>query len=115
MVDTPVTTGERRRGGGLGAPHRDGGERLRDAHRTRAEILGVATREFADRGYNGARVDEIATKTRTTKRMIYYYFGSKEQLFIEVLEHAYSAIRRMASTGSSPSTSSACSAVRISW
>ena len=66
---------------------------LRDAERTRADILDVATREFADRGYNGARVDEIATKTRTTKRMIYYYFGSKEQLYIAVLERVYQQIR----------------------
>jgi AcrR family transcriptional regulator len=71
----------------------DGSERVRDAERTRAEILDVATREFADRGYNGARVDEIATKTRTTKRMIYYYFASKEQLYIAVLERAYQEIR----------------------
>jgi AcrR family transcriptional regulator len=69
------------------------GERQRDAERTRAEILQVATREFADRGFAGARVDEIADQTRTTKRMIYYYFGSKEQLFVAVLEQAYSGIR----------------------
>jgi AcrR family transcriptional regulator len=69
-------------------------DRRRDAGRTRSEILETATREFADRGYAGARVDEIADQMRTTKRMIYYYFGSKEQLFIAVLEHAYTAIRR---------------------
>ena len=67
--------------------------RRRDADRTRTEILDVATREFADRGFSGARVDEIASQTRTTKRMIYYYFGSKEQLFVAVLERAYAAIR----------------------
>jgi AcrR family transcriptional regulator len=67
--------------------------RQRDPDRTQREILAVATREFADRGFAGARVDEIADRTRTTKRMIYYYFGSKEQLFVAVLEHAYSAIR----------------------
>jgi AcrR family transcriptional regulator len=65
----------------------------RDAVRTRAEILDVATREFADNGFDGARVDEIAAKTRTTKRMIYYYFGSKEQLFVAVLEREYARIR----------------------
>src|SRR5215210_2368124 len=65
----------------------------RDAARTRAEILDVATREFAERGYAGARVDKIAAQTRTTKRMIYYYFGGKEQLYIEVLEAAYARIR----------------------
>ena len=65
----------------------------RDAERTRREILEVATREFADQGFAGARVDEIAAQTRTTKRMIYYYFGSKERLFVAVLERAYAAIR----------------------
>jgi AcrR family transcriptional regulator len=67
--------------------------RQRDAARTRNEILEVATREFADQGYAGARVDEIAARTRTTKRMIYYYFGSKERLFVAVLEGAYATIR----------------------
>ncbi|GLY08448.1 MULTISPECIES: TetR/AcrR family transcriptional regulator [Actinoplanes] len=65
----------------------------RDAARTQSEILEVATGEFADKGYAGARVDEIAAKTRTTKRMIYYYFGSKEKLYISVLERAYTGIR----------------------
>jgi AcrR family transcriptional regulator len=68
-------------------------DRQRDADRTRAEILDVSTREFADQGYAGARVNEIAAKTRTTKRMIYYYFGSKEGLYVAVLERAYSGIR----------------------
>jgi AcrR family transcriptional regulator len=70
-----------------------GGERLRDKERTRAEILRIATEEFARQGYAGARVDEIATRTSTTKRMIYYYFGGKEQLYVAVLEKAYSRIR----------------------
>jgi AcrR family transcriptional regulator len=67
--------------------------RHRDADRTREDILAVATREFAQRGFSGGRVDEIAARTRTTKRMIYYYFSNKEQLYIEVLEQAYKAIR----------------------
>ncbi|TFV88915.1 TetR/AcrR family transcriptional regulator [Blastococcus sp. CT_GayMR16] len=70
-----------------------GPERTRDADRTRADILAVATREFADQGYAGARINLIADKTSTTKRMIYYYFGGKEQLYIAVLEQAYSLIR----------------------
>ncbi|GGZ68413.1 TetR/AcrR family transcriptional regulator [Streptomyces echinoruber] len=73
-------------------PARQGG-RIRDAARTKAEILDVATQEFARAGYDGARVDEIAARTRTTKRMIYYYFGSKEQLFTAVLEQAYETLR----------------------
>ena len=68
-------------------------ERQRDKERTRADILAVAMREFADKGYTGARVDEIAARTSTTKRMIYYYFGGKEQLYLAVLEQAYSALR----------------------
>jgi AcrR family transcriptional regulator len=68
-------------------------QRRRDADRTRAELLDVATDEFARRGYSGARVDEIANRTRTTKRMIYYYFGGKEQLYLAVLERAYAEIR----------------------
>ncbi len=71
------------------------GERVRDAERTRAEIIDVATHEFADQGYAGARVDEIAAKTRTTKRMIYYYFGGKEGLYLAVLEQAYQHIRAL--------------------
>jgi AcrR family transcriptional regulator len=69
------------------------GERRRDADRTKAEILEIAQREFARHGYAGARVDEIAALMRTTKRMIYYYFGGKEQLYIAVLEKAYTEVR----------------------
>jgi AcrR family transcriptional regulator len=71
------------------------GDRTRDADRTRAEILAVATAVFADQGYSGARVDEIAARTRTTKRMLYYYFGSKEGLYLAVLERAYAGIREL--------------------
>ena len=67
--------------------------RQRDAVRTRAELLEVATGVFADAGYSGARIDEIARRTRTTKRMIYYYFGGKEQLYLAVLENVYRGIR----------------------
>ena len=70
-----------------------GPQRQRDPERTRQEILDVALSEFARNGYAGARVDEIAARTRTTKRMLYYYFSSKEQLYIAVLERAYSTAR----------------------
>lgn len=69
--------------------------RQRDAARTRQDILEVATAEFAANGFSGARVDEIADLTRTTKRMIYYYFGSKEGLYLAVMESAYQVIRRL--------------------
>ncbi len=62
-----------------------------------ANILEVATAEFADKGLSGARIDEIAAATRTSKRMIYYYFGSKEGLYVAVLEEAYSRIRHIES------------------
>ncbi len=67
--------------------------RQRDPEQTRAEILRVAADEFAEHGFSGARVDRIAAQMRTTKRMIYYYFGSKEELYVAVLERAYAAIR----------------------
>jgi AcrR family transcriptional regulator len=67
--------------------------RTNDPERTMADILAVATQEFADKGLSGARIDEIAAATRTSKRMIYYYFGSKEGLYVAVLEEAYRRIR----------------------
>jgi AcrR family transcriptional regulator len=70
-------------------------QRQRDARRTRDDILRVATAEFAANGFAGARVDEIAELTQTTKRMIYYYFGSKEGLYLRVMEAAYEVIRRL--------------------
>jgi AcrR family transcriptional regulator len=72
--------------------------RTNDPDRTRRDIVEVATREFAQKGYSGARVDAIASSTRTSKRMIYYYFGSKEGLYLAVLEEAYSSIRRAEAT-----------------
>jgi AcrR family transcriptional regulator len=73
-------------------------DRTRDRDRTRAEILAVATREFSEHGYSGARVDEIAERMRTTKRMIYYYFESKQGLYAAVLAEAYAEIRRKEQT-----------------
>ena len=60
-----------------------------DAEKSLADILEVATAEFADKGLAGARIDEIAAATRTSKRMIYYHFESKEALYIAVLEEMY--------------------------
>jgi AcrR family transcriptional regulator len=67
--------------------------RTRDADATKARILEAAKQEFARLGLGGARVDEIAEKARANKRMIYHYFGSKEELFTVVLEDAYLDIR----------------------
>ena len=65
----------------------------RDLDRTRADILRVATAHFTETGFFGARVDEIAAETATTKRMIYYCFGSKDGLFAACLAEVYTAIR----------------------
>ena len=59
------------------------------------DILAVATEEFALNGLSGARVDQIAERTRTSKRMIYYYFNGKEGLYQAVLEKAYMDIRSL--------------------
>ena len=67
--------------------------RTRDPAGTRARILAAATREFARHGLGGARVDRIAAKADANKRMLYYYFGDKEALFLAVLEQAYADIR----------------------
>jgi len=67
--------------------------RTNDPARTMAGILEVATAEFANKGLSGARIDEIAAATSTSKRMIYYYFGSKEGLYLAVLEESYRRMR----------------------
>jgi TetR/AcrR family transcriptional regulator len=65
----------------------------RDAAASRERILAAATEEFAEKGYDGARVDEIAQKSQLNKNTLYHYFGSKDQLFTAVLERAYATIR----------------------
>ncbi|WP_420800865.1 TetR/AcrR family transcriptional regulator [Pseudomonas cavernae] len=68
--------------------------RKNNPEKTREDILQAAVAEFVQQGLSGARVDAIAERTHTSKRMIYYYFGSKEQLYVEVLEKLYGDIRR---------------------
>lgn len=72
--------------------------RTYDPEQTRRDIIAVATEEFAEKGLSGARIDEIAARTKTSKRMIYYYFGGKEKLYIAVLEQAYGDIRSVENT-----------------
>lgn len=67
--------------------------RPRDPDATKGSILESARIEFAEAGLGGARVDRIAERSGANKRMIYHYFGSKEQLFSAVIEDAYSDIR----------------------
>jgi AcrR family transcriptional regulator len=59
----------------------------------RARILAAATAEFAARGVKGASMDAIAARTSTTRALINYYFGSKERLYLAVLERVYAEIR----------------------
>lgn len=67
--------------------------KTRDAEATKNRILLAAKQEFAKNGLAGARVDMIADKAKANKRMLYHYFGSKDNLFTAVLEHAYADIR----------------------
>lgn len=67
--------------------------RKNNPEKTRENILQAAVTEFVQQGLAGARVDAIAERTQTSKRMIYYYFSSKEQLYVEVLEKLYGDIR----------------------
>jgi AcrR family transcriptional regulator len=71
--------------------------RTNDPERTMAGILAVANTEFSEKGLTGARIDEIAAATQTSKRMIYYYFGSKEGLYLAVLEESYRQMRAIES------------------
>jgi len=72
--------------------------RTHDPEQTKRDILTIATEEFAHNGLSGSRIDEIAARTRTSKRMIYYYFGDKEGLYLAVLEAAYQKIRAIEAT-----------------
>ncbi|HMC15341.1 MAG TPA: TetR family transcriptional regulator [Albitalea sp.] len=67
--------------------------RTRDADRTRQEILRAAMDEFSESGLGGARIDSIAERAGINKRLIYYYFGAKDDLFLAVLEQTYADIR----------------------
>jgi AcrR family transcriptional regulator len=66
----------------------------RNPERNKERILRAATGEFARHGLGGARVDRIAERAGANKRMLYYYYGNKEALFLAVLESRYAHIRR---------------------
>ncbi|OYX82921.1 MAG: TetR family transcriptional regulator [Azorhizobium sp. 32-67-21] len=67
--------------------------RTRDPERTKASILAAATAEFSARGFAGAGIDAIASRSGANRRMIYHYFGSKRGLWLAVLEAAYERAR----------------------
>ena len=86
----PVKAASGKAASGKAAPKSArGGRAANGSGETRQRILHVATKEFAAKGYDGARVDDIMRDSNVSKNLIYHYFGSKEQLFIEVLETAY--------------------------
>jgi len=65
----------------------------RNPAQTRQHILEAALGEFAARGFDGARVDTIAEKAGANKRMLYHYFGNKDELYLAILERTYEHIR----------------------
>lgn len=69
-------------------------KRKNDPEGLKKRILAGALTTFAEFGMQGARLEQIAENARTTKRMVVYHFGSKEKLYIEVLEQVYQAIRQ---------------------
>ncbi len=85
--DMSMESGKRRRKAD-GSP-----TRAQDPEGTKRNILEIASEEFALNGLSGARVDEIAARTRSSKRMIYYYFGDKDGLYLSALENAYRLVR----------------------
>ncbi len=66
---------------------------VRDPAATRRRILAAAKHEYARYGLDGARVDRIAARAKTNKRMLYHYFGNKDDLYQQTLEDAYATFR----------------------
>lgn len=91
--DEMVDMTDKHGGPGRAPDEADDADKARDPVSTRERILEAATREFADKGLDGARVDVIAQASRANKNMLYHYFGNKEKLFTAVLERAYEIIR----------------------
>ena len=75
------------------APRRAGRPALKDAEHSRGAILDAAVEAFARAGLGGARVEDIATRAGVNVGLLYYYYGSKDALFVAVLERAYAMIR----------------------
>ena len=84
----------------ISSPARHGRSPARDPARTRERILAAALQEFSAKGLAGARVDAIARRARVNKRMLYHYFGDKEDLYREIL--ARKLRERSASIASAP-------------
>ncbi|WP_246793042.1 TetR/AcrR family transcriptional regulator [Burkholderia perseverans] len=93
-------------------------KRTRDPAQTQARIIAAAKAEFAKVGLGGARIDSIAEKAGVNKRMIYEYFEGKEQLFLVVLEDAYTQVRtaeRELGLDDLPPVEAICKLMRFTW
>jgi len=89
---TPASVRKKKK---TGTAFKKGGGRVKNAEATRRNIVEEALREFSQHGLSGARVDRIAENTHTSKRMIYYYFESKEGLYLEALRESYTRLRAL--------------------
>jgi TetR/AcrR family transcriptional regulator, upper aerobic nicotinate degradation pathway regulator len=89
MATTRTATPQRRAASSPGANGRQPGVRELAAQATRESILRAAIKVFAKHGYDGGSVEKISKSAKSYDRMIYYYFGSKEGLFIAVIEEIY--------------------------
>ncbi|PXW28369.1 TetR/AcrR family transcriptional regulator [Paraburkholderia caballeronis] len=89
MVRTTQSTAKADADASAAAPTR----RQQLAAKTRERMLKIAIREFAEKGFSGARVETIARRSKLNIRMIYHYFGGKEKLYVEVLEHVLAKLR----------------------
>ena len=66
----------------------------RDAEASKRALIDAATKHFASRGLEGARIDQIATAAGVNKQLVYHHFGSKDRLYLNVLEEAYNKFRQ---------------------
>jgi TetR/AcrR family transcriptional regulator len=82
---------------GKAAPRKSG--ITRDPERSRHNLIKAATAEFSARGFEGARVDDIAIRAGASKQLVYHYFKSKDDLYIAVLEHAYERLAESRARG----------------
>lgn len=86
----------------MGAVKRESRGTRRDAEATRTRIVMAAEQAFVEHGFDGARVDDIATAAEANKRMLYAYFGSKEGLYVEVLRRNFERVSEVSRAASDP-------------
>lgn len=78
----------------IGSRRNHASSNMHDQSPNKLRILQIAANEFARKGYDGARVDEIVRRSKVSKNLIYHYFDSKDALFVAVLERAYTKLRK---------------------